>query len=157
MKENTANAATADEATKGNGENKGVRIFEGKLHREQHGHGKAFIEGPPAPPPEPVRRPARVAIMLALAHKIQDAIDRGAVRDQAEAARRLGLTRARVTQLMGMTLLEPRLQLLVLTLEAIDGTEPMSERSLRRLTQAASWTAQRMLWAEIGTSADNYG
>lgn len=33
------------------------------------------------PPPEPVRRPARVAVMLALAHKIQDAIDRGVVRD----------------------------------------------------------------------------
>jgi hypothetical protein len=58
-----------------------VRIFEGKLHRAQRGHGKTFIDGPPSPPPEPVHRPARVAVMLALAHKIQDAIDRGVVRE----------------------------------------------------------------------------
>lgn len=75
----------------------GVRIFEGKLHRVQRGHGKAFVEGPPQPPPEPVRRPARAAVMLALAHKIQDAIDRGVTRDRAEVARQLGFTRARVT------------------------------------------------------------
>ena len=74
----------------------GVRIFTGKLHRIQRGHGRAFVDVPPAPAAEPVRRPARVAIMLALAHKIQDAIDRGVVRDCAEVAARLGLSRARV-------------------------------------------------------------
>jgi len=57
----------------------GVRIFAGRLHRIQRGHGKAFVDRPPSPPPEPVRRPARVAIMLALAHKIQQMIDCGDV------------------------------------------------------------------------------
>ena len=57
----------------------GVRIFAGKLHRIQRGHGKAFVDRPPSPPPEPVRRAARVAIMLALAHKIQQMIDCGDV------------------------------------------------------------------------------
>jgi len=135
----------------------GVRIFEGKLHRAQRGHGKTFIDGPPLPPPEPVRRPARVAVMLALAHKIQDAIDRGVARDRAEVARRLGLTRARLTQLMDLTLLDPRLQLLVLTSESTDGVEPLSERHLRRLAQEASWVAQRKLWAEVWTSSHNCG
>ena len=45
--------------------------------------------------------------MLALAHKIQQAIDGGVVRDRAEVARRLGLTRARVTQLLDLALLAP--------------------------------------------------
>jgi hypothetical protein len=63
-----------------------VRIFAGKLHRTQRGQGKAFVDGPPSPPSEPVRRPARDAVMLALAHKIQAAIDRGVVHDRAEAA-----------------------------------------------------------------------
>jgi hypothetical protein len=40
------------------------------------------------PPPEPGRRPARVAIVLALADKIQAVIDCGVVRDRAEVATR---------------------------------------------------------------------
>lgn len=120
----------------------GVRIFEGKLHRAQRGHGKTFVEGPPQPPPEPVRRPARVAVMLALAHKIQDAIDRGVARDRAEVARRLGLTRARLTQLMDLMLLAPDIQEKILFLESVDGVEPMSERLLRAIAHRVTWREQ---------------
>jgi len=121
----------------------GVRIFEGKLHRAQRGHGKTFVEGPPQPTPEPVRRPARVAVMLALAHKIQDAIDRGVARDRAEVARRLGLTRARLTQLMDLTLLAPDIQEKILFLESVDGVEPMSEREVRLHVLSTGWGGQR--------------
>lgn len=93
--------------------------------------------------PEPVRRPARVAVMLALAHKIQDAIDRGVARDRAEVARRLGLTRARLTQLMDPTLLAPDIQEKILFLESVDGVEPMSERELRAAARRSSWASQR--------------
>ena len=57
---------------------------------------------PPQPKPEPVRRPAKVARQLALAHHLQAAIERGFVADQAALARKLGLTRARVTQLFDL-------------------------------------------------------
>lgn len=53
----------------------------------------------------PVRRPARVALMLALAHRIEREVAEGALTDHAEAAKRLGLTRARITQLCDLTLL----------------------------------------------------
>ena len=72
--------------------------------------------------------------MLALAHKIQHSIDRGVVQDRAEVARRLGLTRARVTQLPDLTLLAPQFQEQMLLAESIDGVEPMSERDLRSPT-----------------------
>ena len=117
----------------------GVRVFAGKIHRTQRGHGKAFVDGPLPPPPEPVRRPARVAIMLALAHKIQTAIDRGVVRDRAEAAMRLGFSRARVTQLLDLTLLAPNVQERILFTEAIDGLEPVSERALRAAVRMENW------------------
>lgn len=118
----------------------GPRVVTGTLHRVQRGHGKRFV---PEPPAGPVRRPARVAVMLALAHKIQQAIDAGKVRDRAEVARRLGFTRARITHLMDLTLLAPDLQERVLGLEAVDGVEPISERELRKIAHAGRWGEQR--------------
>ncbi len=64
----------------------GARVVTGQRHRVQRGHGKRFVQDPSA---GAVRRRARVAVMLALAHKIQDAIDRGTVRHRAKVARRL--------------------------------------------------------------------
>jgi len=118
----------------------GPRVVTGQFHRVQRGHGKRFVQ---EPPPGPVRRPARVAVMLALAHKIQQAIDGGAVRDRAEVARRLGFTRARITHLLDLTLLAPDLQERMLDLEAVDGVEPISERALRAVAHAGSWSEQR--------------
>ena len=119
-------------------------VVTGALYRTQRGHGKGFADQPP-PVIAPVHRPARVAIMLALAHKIAGAIADGQLQDQAEAARRLGVTRARITQLLGLLTLAPDLQEQVLALEAIDGLEPVSERALRVATCELSWAAQRAI------------
>jgi ParB-like chromosome segregation protein Spo0J len=121
-------------------------VVTGQLHRVQRGHGKRFVQ---EPPPGPVHRPARVAVMLALAHKIQDAIDRGTVRDRAEVARRLGFTRARITHLLDLILLAPTIQEEILSLEAIDGVEPVSERALRAVAHAGRWSEQRVFWATV--------
>jgi predicted XRE-type DNA-binding protein len=125
----------------------GARVVTGQLHRVQRGHGKRFA---PEPPPGAVRRPARVAVMLALAHKIQQAIDTRTVRDRAEVARRLGFTRARVTHLMDLTLLAPDLQERVLGLEAVDGVEPISERAVRdHVLKSVNWRGQREAWSAL--------
>jgi ParB-like chromosome segregation protein Spo0J len=123
-----------------------AKVFTGALHRVQRGHGKRFVV---EAPPGPVRRPARVAVMLALANKIQQAIDGEAVRDRAEIARRLGFTRARITHLLDLTLLAPDVQEQVLFLEAVDGVQPLSERSLRAIAHAGSWTEQRRAWTNL--------
>ena len=101
-------------------------VFTGTLYRVRKGHGIKLTETPPR---GPIRHPARVAISLALAHKLQQAIDTGVVTDRAEIARRLGLTRARVTQIMNLLLLPVAEQERLLFLEAVDGREPMTERT----------------------------
>lgn len=120
-----------------------AKVFTGTLHRVQRGHAKQFVV---EPPPGPVRRPARVAVMLALAHKIQQAIYERVVRDRAEIARLLGFTRARITHLLDLTLLAPDLQEQILWLDAVDGFEPVSERVLRTVARGGSWVEQRAAW-----------
>ena len=108
-------------------------------------------EPAPEPPPrEPVRRPAKVARMLALAHHIQWAIYRGEVPGAATVARRLGLTRARVSQFLGLCFLAPDIQEQILGLEAVDGREPMAERALREVELAGCWAEQLEAWSDVG-------
>lgn len=89
--------------------------------------------------------------MLALAHHLQGAIDRGLIADRAAVARKQGLTRTRVTQLLELLLLAPDLQARVLELEAIDGAEPMAERTLRAVAHAGTWAEQRAAWSKVAT------
>ncbi len=131
------------------------KIIIGALHRVQRGHGRDFVAQRP-PVVAPAIRPARVAVMLALAHKIAAAIDAGRLHDQADAARRLDLTRARVTQLLALLALAPDLQEHVLFLESVDGIEPLTERALRRAIRTWSWEAQRAIYRSLPpTSSGN--
>lgn len=118
----------------------GTQVVLGELHRVRRGHRKGFSS---EPPPEAERRPARVAVALALAHMIQRAIDKGEIRDQAEAARKLGVTRARITQILDLTLLAPDLQEKILLLEAVDGREPACSRGLKGHLRVF-WAEQRV-------------
>jgi len=132
----------------------GARIFTGSLFRVRDGCGWTFTGDPPPAPPEPVRRPARVAQALALAHRLQAAIDRGDYRDRAELARQLGFTRARVTQILDLLLLAPDLQEQVLDLEAVDGVEPIAERALRDVVRHEIWAEQRRLFRAVGRTGE---
>jgi predicted XRE-type DNA-binding protein len=125
-------------------------VISGSLHRVQRQHKRCFVTELQAASPEPVRRPARIAFMLALGHQIERMVSARRVRDQAEVARLLGLTRARITQLVNLTRLAPDLQDVVLGLEAIDGLEPMSERELRQLSSIQNWQEQRRAWSGAG-------
>jgi hypothetical protein len=57
-------------------------------------------------PPAPASRPPRIACLLALAHRFDELVRSGAVRD-AELARLGHVTRARVTQIMNLLNLQP--------------------------------------------------
>ncbi len=120
------------------------------LHRARRGRATAFqIVAPSPPEPKTVRTPARVALLLALAATIDLAIDNSRLASQREAARCLGLSPARITQLLAMLQLAPDLQEQILLLEAVDGLEPITERQLRPLTRVLDWSEQRAMWRQL--------
>lgn len=58
-------------------------------------------------------------------------------------ARKLGLTEARLTQVLSLLYLSPDIQLWMLELVAIDGVEPTNEKELRPVADTVSWEEQR--------------
>src|SRR5712691_9540922 len=97
------------------------------------------------PVPVPVGRVPRVTRFLALAHAIDGRIRSGEIRDWAEAARLVGVTRARMTQIAKLLLLSPRIQGAILNLSNVTrGADPVSERALRAATAHVDWRRQEM-------------
>ena len=92
----------------------------------------------------------RVTRTLALAHKIDGLIRAGELQDLADAARALGLSRARVTQLSALLLLAPEIQQAILDLPPVTNSrDPLSERALRLIVAEPDWNRQLELWNEV--------
>lgn len=81
---------------------------------------------------------------MALAIKFEDMIARGEVRDYAEIARLGFVTRARLTQIMNLTLLAPEIQEAILMEEGIYAAS-LNEHQLRAVAGILGWFEQR--WA----------
>ena len=93
----------------------------------------------------------RVARRLALAHNIDAKIRAGEFRDLADAARAIGVTRARMTQIANLLLLAPEIQEAILALPpTLAGRDSITERTLRDVVIECSWEDQRRLWKQIG-------
>lgn len=95
-------------------------------------------------------RVPRIARVLALAHKIDGMIRTGELRDLADAARVIGVTRARMTQITNLLLLAPEIQDAILGLPPVtNGRDSISERALRRIVAEPEWNRQRALWSDF--------
>lgn len=132
--------------------NASAYVLTGRLVRT----GSALRVLAPSEAPSPARTarfPARVAQMLALAHRLEAMITRGEFADRAALAVRLGLTRARITQVLALTLLAPEIQEELLALEVPAGRQPITERMLRPLTLEPAWASQRALWRALKAAA----
>jgi hypothetical protein len=91
-----------------------------------------------------------VARLLALAHEIERRIGAGEINDLAHAARLLGLTRARVTQIVSLTLLAPAIQEEILTMPpAAVRRDQITERTLRPIVAEPDWERQTAHWRSI--------
>ena len=68
-------------------------------------------------------------------------------RDYADLARLGGVTRARLTQIMNLTLLAPDIQESLLFLPRTRrGRDPVTEPQLRAIAAIPDWRKQRRLW-----------
>jgi hypothetical protein len=84
-----------------------------------------------------------VARLLALGHEIERRIRAGELDDFAHAARMLGLTRARVTQIVNLTLLAPAIQEEILAMPPVAvGRDRVTERALRAIIAEPVWERQ---------------
>ena len=92
-------------------------------------------------PKEP--KTPRVVELLRKAMEWQGLIESGETRNQAEIARREGITRARVTQVMAMLRLAPEIREQILALPEMVGRPAITERALRPIAQLDDPTDQR--------------
>ncbi len=127
-----------------------------KLHKQKRRGRTVLWDGekpgkdPAAPTSSSQGRIPRISRLMALAIHLQNLVDQGVVQDYAEIARLTGLTRARVTQIMNLTLLSPRIQEEILFLpNTRNGRDFLVERNLRDLASNIQWEKQMNLWHGI--------
>ena len=106
-------------------------------------------QSPVAPRPTPPRIP-RITRLMALAIKFQDMVDRGEVRDYADFARLGYITRARVSQIMNLTLLAPDIQAEIL----FEPFWSLREKHLRDIASEVNWSEQRGRYSRWRENAD---
>ena len=95
-------------------------------------------------------RVPRVAQLLGLAHTIERMVNDGELRDLADAARVLGMTRARISQITNLLLLAPVIQEAILKLPLVTtGRDPITERQLRAIVAEPDWGGQMELWNKV--------
>jgi len=122
------------------------RRFAVKLGSGRTGHKTLRLQKPKPANPAPAA-PSRLARMLALAHHYDDMIREGVVEDQAEIARLMRVTRARVTQVMNLLNLAPDVQEEILFGRAGPGRKrELSERHARTIALTEDWAQQRRAW-----------
>jgi len=93
---------------------------------------------PGNPKPARVPKTPRVVELLRKAIEWQTLLESGKIASQADIARQEGLTRARVTQVMGLLRLAPEIKKRILSLPNTLCRSPHTERSLRPIASIAN-------------------
>ncbi|MBN9524152.1 hypothetical protein J0H58_37525 [bacterium] len=129
----------------------GTLTVEGTVHTGRRGRGgRKELRAGDAPALPPPGRVPRVARLMALAIKMEGLVRVGVVKDYAALARLGRVTRARVTQVLNLTLLAPDLQETLLFLPPVAaGREPLALRELQPIARLRDWRRQRRAWREL--------
>ena len=156
--ENTAGSATYREQTveialgpNGAFENGNIGTLTRRVPANQVVSAVPPPRGKPKPPKVP--RTPRVVEFLRKALEWQALLESGEAKNQADIARREGISRVRVTQVMVMLRLSPEIQQHVLSMPDTIHRQAISERALRPIAQMEDITEQRARFqALIGQS-----
>ena len=104
----------------------------------------------PTAKPIPVGRLPRVTKLMALAIRFDSLLQSGMITDYASLARLGHVTRARVTQIMNLLLLSPRIQEEILFLPTNNrGCDPVLLAHLQSIAQTSLWTDQERMWRQL--------
>src|SRR5579885_258030 len=126
--------------------------IEREVHFQAQARGRKELKvgpEPPRPAPDPGRVP-RVARLMALAIRFEGLLRAGVVKDYAQLARLGHVSRARVSQVMGLLSLAPDLQEAVLFLpRTLKGRDPIPLWRLQPIASTPDWRKQRRLWAGL--------
>ena len=133
--------------------------FECKVRFGRGHRGRKHLRAGDSSPPAPVVPGSvpRVARLLALAHRYEELVASEAVKDYADLARLMGVSRARVTQVMNLLLLAPDIQEAILDLpRTVRGRDAFFEGDLRPIVSTPEWSKQRRLWRELLDRAERH-
>ena len=100
------------------------------------------------PASELPERPHRIARILALAHRLDELVRSGAVRDHGELARLGHVSPARICQFMTLLHLAPAIQEYLLFLTTAE-TIPITEPVLRKIAREPRWDRQRAVFQSL--------
>jgi len=93
-------------------------------------------------------RPHRIARMLALAHRLDELVQSGAVHDHGELARVRQVSPARICQFLTLLHLAPAIQEYLLFLTAAE-TIPITDAVLRKIAREPRWDRQRAIFKSL--------
>lgn len=107
---------------------------------QARGAGRTAQASPntPTAPTAAPNAPTPAARVLALAYAVEQQVRAGTLRNYREAARRLGISHARMSQIMALLLLAPAIQV-----DVIVGRATWSEVRLRAASQQTDWAGQQ--------------
>jgi hypothetical protein len=120
-------------------------------------HGKKVVEPatdataePVQAPQRPTGRVPRITRLMALAIKFDGYLRDGLVHDYAELARLGHVSRARITQIMDLTLLAPKVQEAILDLPlTMEGRDGVNLKDLISIGRESIWCDQRAMWKSL--------
>lgn len=110
--------------------------------------GRTLPDFPAQPTDEPVGRPLRLARLVALSHHLEEMVRSGRVQDYHELARRAAVAPTRISQIVILGQLAPKIQEYVLNL-SIEHAGRITEPKLREIARELRWDRQLSLFRQL--------